>query len=410
MGAVRPQTPHRSPRQAFGGNFGMACLWRAKRALAEQYGVFQNAGMDANKLFGMALGLDNGWKVVKSEMDVGCRELKIWLDFTTGLRFPCPQCGRFCTVHDTVEKRWRHMDFWQHRTELIARVPRSRCEEHGVLMTEVAWARSGSGFTLMMEAVIVLLCQQMSVSAAAQYLGEHDTKLWRILEHYVMEAHAARDWKLVRRILVDETSARRGHRYVTSVVDAESRELLFVTEGRESEALELFAKELESHGASAQQIELICMDMSPAYQKGARKFFPQATVVFDHFHLMQMAGKALDEVRKTLRREGADLQNGLWALRGNQWTRTQKQQVLRRKLCQQYPRLGRAMMLREVLQDILANEDSESLAWWCTRTRRSRLQPFKKLAATFREHWEGVTAFMKTRITNGLIEAMECSP
>jgi transposase len=253
---------------------------------------------------------------------------------------------------------------------------------------------------------VLLLCQEMSVSAAAEHLGEHDTRLWRVLEHYVMEAHAAKSWKSVRRILVDETSARRGHRYVTTVVDADSRELLFLSEGRESEALGLFAQELERHGASAKQIELVCMDMSPAYRKGAREFFPQATVVFDRFHLMQMAGKALDEVRKTLRREGADLQNGLWALRGNQWTRTQEQQVLRRELCQQYPRLGRAMMLREIFQDILADEDTESLSWWCTRAMRSRLEPFKKLAASVREHWDGVTAFMKTRITNGLIEAI----
>jgi transposase len=366
----------------------------------------QAAGMDANKLFEMALGLGNGWKVVKSEMDVTDRELKIWLDFAPGSQFACPQCGEFCPVHDTVEKRWRHMDFWQHRTELIARVPRSQCQEDGVRVVEVPWARAGSGFTLMMEAIVVLLCQQMSVSAAARHLGEQDTRLWRVLEHYVMEAHAAKDWKSVVRILVDETSARRGHRYVTTIVDADTRELLFITEGRESDALGRFAQELERHGARAEQIELICMDMSPAYRKGAREFFPHATVVFDRFHLMQMAGKALEEVRKTLRRQGADLRGGLWALRGNQWTRTEQQQDLRRQLCKEYPKLGRAMMLREIFQDILADEDTESLSWWCTRSIRSRLEPFKKLAGTIREHWEGVTAFMKTRITKGSIEAI----
>ncbi|MFV0338266.1 MAG: ISL3 family transposase, partial [Chthoniobacterales bacterium] len=74
--------------------------------------------MDANKLFGMALGLGSGWKVVKSEMDVEERELKVCLDFSQGAQFACSECGEFCSVHDTVEKRWRHMDFWQHRTEL----------------------------------------------------------------------------------------------------------------------------------------------------------------------------------------------------------------------------------------------------------------------------------------------------
>ena len=81
------------------------------------------SAMDANVLFSKALGLGSGWKVVKSEMDVGGRELKLWLDFEPGSQFACPQCGEFCAVHDTVEKKWRHLDFWQHRTELNARVP-----------------------------------------------------------------------------------------------------------------------------------------------------------------------------------------------------------------------------------------------------------------------------------------------
>jgi transposase len=148
------------------------------------------------------------------------------------------------------------------------------------------------------------------------------------------------------------------------------------------------------------------MDMSAAYRKGARESFPKARIVFDHFHLMQMAGKALDEVRKSLRRQGADLTGGLWALRGNEWTRTKEQRETRRSLCKKYPQLGRAMMLRETLQDILADKDVESLRWWCSRACRSRLEPFKKLVITIREHWEGVVAFMETRLTNGLIEAI----
>jgi transposase len=362
--------------------------------------------MDANKLFEMALGLGSGWKVVKSEMDVPTRQLRIWLDFEAGSQFECPECGEYCGVHDTTEKRWRHLDFWQHKTELIARVPRVSCPDHGVRQTEVPWARPGSGFTLMMEAMVMLLCQQMSVSAAASHLGETDTRLWRVLKHYVHEAHAKKDWSAVRQIMVDETSAKRGHRYVTVIVDAESRDLLFMAEGRGAEALEAFAQEMSAHGGKPEQIELISMDMSPAYRKGARDAFPQARLVFDRFHVMQMVGKALDDVRKSLLRAGAHMQGGLWALRGNAWTRSEQQLATRHALCREYPKLGRAMMLREILQDILADEDTESLAWWCSRAMRSRLEPFKKVANSVREHWDGIVAFMETRVTNGLIEAI----
>jgi transposase len=275
-----------------------------------------------------------------------------------------------------------------------------------VVQVAVPWARPGSGFTLMFEAWALLLCGQMPVQEAGRLLGETDTRLWRVVTHYVEAAQRRRDWSQVRRLLIDETSARRGHRYVTSVVDADTRELLWMTEGRESAAVAAFVEELRAHGGTPEQIELVAMDVSPAYRKGGREHRPQARIVFDHFHLMQMAGQALDKVRKAVRHDGADLSGGLWALRGNAWTRSAEQLALRQRLCQQYPKLGRAMMLRELLQDVLADEDPTALRWWVTRARRSRLEPFRHLADSIMEHWEGIVAFLETRVTNGVIEAI----
>jgi transposase len=252
----------------------------------------------------------------------------------------------------------------------------------------------------------MMLCQQMPVSDAAAFLAEQDTRLWRMIMYYVGQAQRERDWSQVKRVMVDETSARRGHRYVSCFVDVDTRELLLMVEGRGHEVFAAFAEELAEHRACPEQIELLCMDMSPAFKKGAQSFFPQAEVVFDHFHLMQMAGKAVDDVRKEVRRGGAELQDGLWALRGNENTRTPDQLQRRRELCRQYPKLGRALGLRETLQDILCDEDEESLRWWLWRAKVSRLEPFRKLATCLQENWHGVVAFMKTRVTNGVIEAI----
>lgn len=362
--------------------------------------------MEANALFGKALGLEGEWKVVKSELDVGGRGLKLWLDFEAGTKFDCPQCAESCAVHDTVEKKWRHLDFWQHRTELVARVARTTCPEHGVLQVAVPWARAGSGFTLMMEAMIMLLAQQMSVSAAARHLGETDKRLWRVLDHYVMAAHAAKDWSAVTRIMVDETSARRGHRYVTVVLDADSHELLLMVEGRSGQSLAEFARAMAAHGARPEQITEVVMDMSAGYIAGTRAYFSQARIVFDRFHLMQLAGAACDEVRKSLGREGADLSGGLWSLRGNEWTRSADQLARRRQLCGDYPKLGRALALRDALQDVLATGDLASLHWWRGWAARSRLVPFRRLAATIKTHLAGVIAYLQTRLTNAAIEAV----
>lgn len=362
--------------------------------------------MDANILFGQALGLGGGWKVVKSEMNVAGRQLQLWLDFEPGSQFPCTQCGEFCPVHDTVEKKWRPLDFWQHRTELVARVPRTLCPEHGVLQAQVPWARPGSGFTLMMEAMVLLLCQQMSVSAAARHLGERDKRLWRIVDHYVAKAHAAKDWSGVRRLMIDETSAKRGHRYVTGVLDADTHDLLLMVQGRSAQAVDELVAAMASHGAVPTQITEVVMDMSPAYIAGVENNFPNARIVFDLFHIMKLAGDALDRVRKDLRGQGADLTGALWAIRGNEWTRSATQLAQRRALAQSYPVLGRAIALRDTLQDVLKDGDLPSIKWWLGWADRSRLKPFRKLSQTLKDHFHGILAYLETRLTNAAIEAV----
>ena len=92
---------------------------------------------------------------------------------------------------------------------------------------------------------------------------------------------------------------------MTNVLDAQTHELLLMVEGRSAQALEAFAQALVAHGGRTAQIALISMDMSPAYQSGARQFFPQAQIVFDRFHQRQTAGQALDKIRKGARAPGS---------------------------------------------------------------------------------------------------------
>ena len=121
------------------------------------------------------------------------------------------------------------------------RVPRVKTPDGQVRQVEVPWARPGSGFTLLLDALAMLLCSDMPMSEAAAMLAIEDTRLWRVVERHVEEAYAKESWKDVRRILIDETSARRGHRYVTNIVDADTRRLLFMCEGRDSSTVAAFA-------------------------------------------------------------------------------------------------------------------------------------------------------------------------
>jgi hypothetical protein len=211
--------------------------------------------MTPEELFTAALGLGRQWRVAQCRFEGEPKRLELRLEHVPGEHFECPVCKDLCGIHDTIERRWRHMDFFQYRCELVARVPRTWCRKDGVHQVQVPWAREGSGFTLMMEALMMLLSAEMPVDAMADLLDEHDTRLWRVLMHYVEQAHAKSDWRAVRRIAVDETSARRGHRYVTNVLDAENSRLLLMVEGRSAEALAAFAKALVEHGGDPSQIK-----------------------------------------------------------------------------------------------------------------------------------------------------------
>jgi len=185
------------------------------------------------------------------------------------------------------------------------------------------------------------------------------------------------------------------------VIDAESADLLMMAKDRGSEALGEFAAAMAEHGAKPEQITEIVMDMSPAYIAGAMEHFPGARVVFDAFHIMSrpqedrqpkavrrvrrsrinMASQALDKVRKDLARQGANLRGGLWALRGNAWTRNGEQQQRRAQLMAAYPALGRAVVLRELLQDALASGERAQLAGWLAWAERSRLASLPRSGA-----------------------------
>jgi transposase len=260
------------------------------------------------ELFQAALGLQVPWRVVGSSFDAEGRRLELRIDFERGARFACPECNApGCPVHDTETKLWRHLDFFQHQAFLQARMPRVRCPEHWVRLVAVPWARAGSGFTLLFEALIMTLAAEMPVRAIGELVGEHDTRLWRVVHHHVDRALAGQDLSGVERVAVDETSFRRGQDYVSVLADLDQARVVFATPGRDAGADARFAEDLGAHNARAEQVTEVCQDMSEAYLAGALKHLPAAEITFDRYHIKAQLSKAVDEVRKAERREHGEL-------------------------------------------------------------------------------------------------------
>lgn len=368
--------------------------------------------MRDNDLFQLALGITSPWFVASSDFDTDNRRLDIRLDFKTGSRFDCPECDATgCPVHDTVEKTWRHLDFFQHQAFLTARTPRINCSKCGVRLVTVPWARANSGFTLLFESFAMTLAMHLPVAVAAkQFLKITDKRLWRIVFHYVEAAVSRMDLAGVRRVSIDETAAKRGHDYITLVVDIDGRRVVFVADGRSGEAVAEFADHLEDHGGDASRIKQASIDMSAAFIKGVTENLTEAEITFDRFHVMKLIGDAIDEVRRAEVKARPELKGTRYTWTKNEVNLTVRQSAQLAQLAATNLKTARAWRMRLAFQDIYAQP---SRGWaemlfdkWIGWAKRSRLEPMKAVARTMEKHRDGILAWFKSGISNGLIEGI----
>lgn len=326
----------------------------------------------------------------------------------------CPRCGRRKRGRESMRvRRWRHMSIWGNEVWLEGEIRRLKCKKCAAVVTEaVPWARHDSDFTVPFEDAVALLAQQTNKTAVMNLTGISWVTVGKIAERVVAEKLDAERLKSLRRIGVDEISFRKRHRYLTVVTDHDARRVIWVAEGKSSEVLKSF---FELIGREAcDRIEIVTMDMSAAYRKAVLETLPNATIVFDHFHIAKLANEALNEVRRTLMREAIDKESKA-EIKGTRWATlhrmdnaTDKHDEVLASLRPKQP-LGRGYLLKENLLDILrrafANPE-RALRDWLAWASRSRLRPFVRLGRTIRKHMDGVVALLRERITNGIAEGM----
>jgi transposase len=362
-------------------------------------------------LFQLALGLVPPWMVKACAFDAERKRLDIEIDFARGGRFPCPHCGRAdCLVHDTAMQEWRHLDFFQHQAFLHARTPRITCPDCGVKQIAVPWARPGSGFTLLFEALAMTLMAAMPVAAAARLVGEHDTRMWRVLHHWVEAARARADYTHVKRLAIDETAARRGHDYVSLFVDIDQRRVLFVADGRGADTVAEFADDLEAHDGDASHIKQVCIDMSAAFIKGVGDNLTEAEITFDKFHAVKLVNDAVDKVRRQESKGRPELKRSRYLWLRNEPSLSAESRANLQALTRLHLKTARAYQIRLAFQEVY---QQPTAAWgalfldrWYGWAIRSRLAPIKDAARTILRHRDGILAWFDSRIANGLIEGI----
>jgi len=364
-------------------------------------------------LFTSALGLSAPWEVADVRFDPPSGRIDFDVRFASGSRFACPACGAEAqAVHDTRERSWRHLHFFQYEAYIHTHLPRVRCDQCGkTTQVPAPWARAGSGFTQLFEALALTLCQAMPVQTVARHLGVGDDALWRLLRHYVGSARDQEDFSTVQAVGIDETAARRGQDYITLFHDLIERRLLFACPGRDQDTVGQFVADLAAHGGEADSVTAACIDMSKAYIAGVEKHLPRAAITFDVFHIIALANEALEEVRREEARSEPALHHSRWTWLKDKhrWSDRQIRQYA--TLSRLRLKTARAWRLKETLRELFASapdaaEAQVRFARWYSWARRSRLEPMKRLAATLREHLPGILNGFDSRLTNGMVEGI----
>jgi transposase len=342
-----------------------------------------------------------------------------------GERGRCGVCRRRCPGYDRGQgrRRWRALDLGTVRAVLEADAPRVRCSEHGPTVAAVPWARHGAGHTYGFDDTVAWLAVQCSKTAVCELLRVAWRTVGAIVARVWADAERRHDrFDGLRRIGIDEISYKRGHRYLTVVVDHDSGRLVWAAPGRDKATLRRFFDAL-GEGRSA-QISQVSADAADWIADVVAERCPTAVRCADPFHVVKWATEALDEERRRAwnsargavnrRRAGRasgharQLKHARYALWKNPEDLTDHQRDKLAWIAKTDPRVYRAYLLKEGLRHVFAvkgEDGKQALDRWVSWARRCRLPAFVELQRRIVKHRAAIDAALEHGLSQGLIES-----
>jgi len=366
------------------------------------------SGLDS--YFRRLLKVNKPWKVVNVILSEDTERTDIYLS-TGGVKsMPCPECGKMCPVYDSVEREWRHLDLCDSHSFIHADVPRVKCEEHGVKRCDVPWARPYVGHTYRFEEVALSKLRTTSISAVAREMCVGYDVLHGMIKRYVDDRLAQMDLSGLRRICVDETSAKRGHRYITVITDADTGRIVFITEGKGADGLLKFTSWMKDHNGDPDNVELVSCDFSGSFLSGISSNLPNADIVYDKFHLFKMANDAMDKVRSLNQKNGYRHKWIRFKLLRNGKDLTENDKAVIFDIKQDNKEIGLAYEMKESLIQLYDYPDRasarEHLIRWVKWVMDAGAQRMKAVAKTVQRHMEKILNWFDHRMSNGFLEGL----
>jgi transposase len=372
--------------------------------------------MFTQQLFELALNIQDPWYIKDIQFSAENKRLDIHIDFRKGSVFHYESANENINgdfkVYDTVDKQWRHLNFFDHECYLHARVPRLDITDTIKRQVNPPWSGLSNGFTSLFEALVLQLASHMPVHTVSRIVSESDYKIWALIERYVNLALAKNDYSDLQAVGMDETSKRKGHDYITLFVDLLKKRTVFIAEGNDQKTVEAFANDLKTHNGSPEAVTDVSCDMWPAFIKGVKDNLPNAQITFDRFHIMKVINMAVDTVRKQEVQTQFVLKGTKYIFLKNEKNLTDTQRQKRQELSMSRLNLKsiKALHIRENFQEIYKMPTPElfesMLKRWYFWATHSRIQPMIDAARTIKAHWEGVVQWKKSHIDNGLLEGL----
>jgi transposase len=327
----------------------------------------------------------------------------------------CSSCGsREVICKGKVDRRFRALPIGRKPVWIVMAIQRVLCLTCGLVrQVKVGFADPRRSYTKAFERYALDLCRHMTILDVARHLGVSWDVIKKIQKRYLKRHYLRPKLKALKQIAIDEIAIGRGHQYLTIVLDLKSGAVVFVGEGKGSEALLPFWKRLKCSKAN---IEAVAMDMSPAYISAVTENLPKVRIVFDHFHVIKMFNDKLDELRRKLYRD-ADTALGKRVLKGTRWLLLKSPKKLdenrgeRERLDEALELnqpLAIAYYLKEDLRQLWSQKgksDAESfLDNWISLAEASEVPVLMKFAKTLSEHREGLLAYYDFPISSGPLE------
>jgi transposase len=330
----------------------------------------------------------------------------------------CGRCRRRCPGYDRGDgrRRWRALDLGTVKVFLDAEAPRVTCPEHGVVVCWVPWARHGARHSHGFEDTTAWLAAHCSKTAVTYLLRIAWRTVGAIVVRVVADARLKTDpFDGLVRIGIDEISFKRGHHYLTVVVDHDTGRLVWAAPGRDTKTLEKFFDLLGDQRCA--QVEQVSADAAEWIAGLVATRCRNAELCLDPFHVVAWATDALDQVRRevwnTARKAGATahakaLKDARFALWKNPESLTERQQAKLAWIATVNGPLYRAYLLKEQLRQVFALKGGPGLvllrqwlAWAC----RSRIAPFVALARRIRAHLPAIQATLTEQLSNAIVES-----